>query len=407
MRGSCDAVVTPVRDRVWRPTLHRRLRGRSGEMSTGTIDAMPGEPPESKPAIAAQEAGAAGEPGVAGTDASGTDATAASPTPRRRRRRRVLLISLVVVLVLVGAAVGGVAFYLRSVETSIPRVDAFSGVPPAARPSNDAPDAMNILVLGSDSRDPGNLGGSRSDTIILAHFPKGRGSAQLISIPRDTWVYVPKSRDGQHGGRNAKINAAYAWGGIPLAVQTVESYTRVRIDHVAIIDFAGFQEIIDALGGIDVQVDETFKSIFPPFRTFTKGTEHMDGATALDYSRQRKQLADGDFARIRHQQQVIKGVLEKAASGGLLSDPGRMNDFLHASAKAISVDKTLSIVDTAVQLRDLRSSNLTFITSPSSRTGVVNDEDVVFPDTAKAKVLFAAVAHDNVSAIMNAAHQQS
>ncbi|GAB3955024.1 hypothetical protein GCM10027614_63150 [Micromonospora vulcania] len=277
-----------------------------------------------------------------------------APRPRRRRWGRIALISLLVLVLLgAGGALAG-GLYLRSVESDIERVDAFEGVPEESRPQPVTTGATNIMILGSDSRDPERTSGSRTDTIILAHLPKDRKSAQLISIPRDTWVSVPKSKDGNNGGRDAKVNAAYAWGGVPLMVQTVESFTGVRVDHVALIDFAGFKEIIDALGGIEVNSEKSFTSIHPPFRTFKQGVQKLDGEAALDYSRQRKQFADGDFARIRHQQQVIRAIIDKASSGGLLTNPGKLNNFLKATSNSVSVDKELSLLDMATQMRGVR-----------------------------------------------------
>jgi LCP family protein required for cell wall assembly len=335
----------------------------------------------------------------------------AAPAPGRRRRRvkRILLISGLAVVVLIGGLALAGFLYIRSVDHSVKRIDAFTGVPASSRPSPpaEAVGAENLLILGSDTRDPGNTTGSRSDTIILAHLPKDRKSAQLISIPRDTWVYVPKSSTTPYGNTHAKINAAYAWGGVPLVVQTVEGFTGVRIDHVAIVDFAGFKEIIDALGGVDIYVDQSFTSTHSlnadGRRTFTKGMQHMDGAAALDYSRERYSFADGDFARIRHQQEMIKAVLDKAASGGLLTNPVRLNALLRSTANAVQVDKTLSLFDTAAQLRGLGSSDLKFFTSPSKGTGMVGDQSVVFADDAKDKVLFDAVRRDAVDEILGAA----
>jgi len=322
---------------------------------------------------------------------------------RGRRARTIVLITLLVLALLAGGGLIAGGLYYRSVEGSIDRVDAFNDVPEASRPEKVADDAKNILILGSDSRDPENSTGGRSDTIILAHLPKGRGSAQLISIPRDLWVNVPKSKDGQHGGRDAKINAAFAWGGIPLTVQTVEKYTGVRIDHVSIIDFAGFQEIVDALGGVEIDVEQSFTSIHKPHRKFAKGPQTLDGAAALDYARERYAFRDGDFARMRHQQQLIKAVLDKAASGGLLTNPGRLNSFLRATADAVSVDKTMSIFDTATELRHLRSGNLTFLTSPNKGPGQKGSESVVLDDPQKAKALYDAVRRDSVQEVLNAA----
>ncbi|MFI5916328.1 LCP family protein [Dactylosporangium sp. NPDC051541] len=327
-----------------------------------------------------------------------------APRPKKRMKRgwRITLIVLTALLMVVGASTVALGLYARSVEKGIDRVDAFNGVPEENRPQKPAAaaDAKNLLLLGSDSRDPDSTSGSRSDTIIVAHIPQDRSSAQLISIPRDTWVPVPKSQDGKNGGRTAKINASYAWGGLPLMVQTVEQFSGVRIDHVVIIDFSGFQQIVDALGGVTIDVESNFKSIHPPYRQFTKGVTQMDGATALDYSRQRKQFADGDFARIRHQQQVIRAILDKASSGGLLSSPTKLNSFLRATANAVSVDQTLSIFDMANELKGVRGEGLTFITVPTKGTGMEGSESVVYADNEADKTLFDAVRRDSVKEIL-------
>ncbi|MFG2056724.1 LCP family protein [Micromonospora sp. NPDC048930] len=342
------------------------------------------------------------EPETQTLDIEGAPESTDSPRRRRPRWKRVTLITLLVLALLAGGGMVAGGLYLRSVESDIERVDAFADVPAAERPQVVAKDAMNMLILGSDSRDPEGTSGSRTDTIIVAHLPKGRSSAQLISIPRDTWVPIPRSKDGKHGGRDAKINAAYAWGGVPLMVQTVEKFTGVRIDHVLIIDFAGFKEIIDALGGIDINVEKNFTSIHPPFRAFHQGMQRMDGEAALDYSRQRKQFADGDFARIRHQQQVIKAILDKAVSGGIVTNPGRLNSFVKAASNSVSVDEGMSLVGTATDLRNLRSKNLTFMTSPTKGTGRVGSESVVFADADKVQSFYDAVRRDAVTEILTA-----
>ena len=355
------------------------------------------------------------EAGAAGTTEAGTteagDEVEAPPPPRPRRRwRRVLLVSGLVFVLL--AAGGAVATYLyaRSVENDVERVRVFDSVPEEQRPARApaARNAINVLVLGSDSRDPDNpTGGSRSDTIIVLHLAADRSSAQLVSIPRDTWVHIPKTKDGRRGNVNAKINAAFAWGGVPLMVQTVEEFTGVRMDHVAIVDFAGFKEIVDALGGVEINVEESFTSTHSlnpdSIRRFRKGPQVMDGAAALDYARERFAFADGDFARIRHQQQVIKAILDKAASGDLLTNPIRLNAFLRATADAVAVDETLDLFGMAMDLRHLRSGNLAFYTSPSRGVGEAGDESIVVADTDRARVLFDAVRRDDPGGIAAAA----
>ncbi|MEV4619286.1 LCP family protein [Asanoa sp. NPDC049573] len=331
------------------------------------------------------------------------------PKPARRRRwRRAVLIVLSVLVLLGGGGALAATLYVRDVDNDVERIEAFEAVPEAARPPKveAAKDALNFLVLGSDSRDPENAGGSRSDTIIVLHLTKDRSSAQMVSIPRDTWVHVPASKDGKHGNVDAKINAAFAWGGVPLMVQTVENYTKVRIDHVAMVDFSGFKEIVDALGGVDIDVEESFTSTHSlnadSIRQFHKGPQTMDGAAALDYARERFAFRDGDFARIRHQQQVIKAILNKAASGGTLTNPGRLNAFLRATADAVAVDGTLNLFDMATELRHLRSDNLAFYTSPSKGTGTIGDQSVVLPDQTKARALFDGVRRDDLAAIQQA-----
>ncbi|PZF99098.1 transcriptional regulator [Micromonospora endophytica] len=341
----------------------------------------------------------------AGNDDQQVSERATSNPPRRRRWKRIALISFLVLVLLGGAGMVAGGLYYRSVESSIERVDAFEGVPEESRPQAVATGAMNIMILGSDTRDPDSDSGSRTDTIILAHLPKDRSSAQLISIPRDTWVPVPKSPEGR-GGRDAKINAAYAWGGAPLMVQTVEKFTGVRIDHVAMVDFAGFKEIVDALGGVEITVEEGFTSrhsLNPDGRReFVAGKQTMDGAAALDYARERYAFADGDFTRIKHQQQVIKSILDTAASGGTLASPTKLNSFVRATADAVAVDNSMSLLDLSMELRHLRGGNLTFLTCPTKGTGTIGNESVVLADKAKADKLFDAVRRDAVPDILNA-----
>ena len=131
-------------------------------------------------------------------------------------------------------------------------------------------------------------------------------------------------------GSRAKINAAFAFGGLPLAVQTVECFTDVRIDHVMAIDFGGFKEVIDALGGVDLKVEQTITSIHKPYRKFTKGTMHMNGDEALDWIRQRKQ-----FARRRLRPDAAPAGVPQGADGQggehrHADQPAKLNAFLKA-----------------------------------------------------------------------------
>jgi LCP family protein required for cell wall assembly len=313
-----------------------------------------------------------------------------------RRRKRLLTVALVL-LVLAGLGSGGALLYTRSLDDNMGRTDAFAGL--ADRPAQLAPGALNILLLGSDSRDPERDSADpyRADTIMLMHIPSGKDQAYLISVPRDLWVFVPPTPDGSAGGVEAKINAATAFGGVPLAVHTVENYTGVRVDHVMMIDFAGFVEVTDALGGVEMDIEQTITSIHGDRRTFEQGRQTLNGDEALDYIRQRYQFADGDFTRMRNQQQFLRALMDKAASSGTLGNPVRLNAFLQTATSTLTVDQEFSLLDMGWSFRNLRSDNLAFLTSPHNGTGQAGGQSVVFSDDAGAEELYTAIREDRMA----------
>jgi LCP family protein required for cell wall assembly len=322
---------------------------------------------------------------------------------RRRRQRgpRWGRIAVVVIVVLgLCAGLGGFVYY-KTIDGSLFRTDPFSQLT-NGRPPKTVSGVQNILLVGTDRADPDAAAGdpsqARTDTIIVMHIPSSHDRAYLVSIPRDTWVSVPeKATDTRCGNRRAKINAAYAWGELPLLIRTVECFTDVRVDHVMQIDFAGFKDVVDALGGIDMPIEASITSIHPPYRQFTEGTMHLGGAEALDYVRQRKQFPDGDFARMRHQQLLLKLLLDKAASGETLTNPLKFNNFVNAMSKAVKVDQDFHLLDMALQFRGLRSNDLTFLTSPYLGTQDIAGEDVVVSDRPRALALYAAMASDRMA----------
>jgi LCP family protein required for cell wall assembly len=314
---------------------------------------------------------------------------------RSRKLRRILLASGLSVLLLAGLAVTGVWAYGRSLNRNLDRVDAITAT---EAPSLNGP--LNILLVGADSRDPDAPGGARADTIMVAHVDGDHQHVYISSIARDTWVDVPRSADGQHGGVAAKINSAYAWGGPELLVRTVEDYTGLLIDHFMMIDFAGFEQVVDAIGGVTMDIEQTITSIHQPNRTFTAGSRHLTGAEALDYVRQRKQFADGDFARQRHQQQLILAVMDQLTSAGTVANPVRLNAALQTLTGAVTVDRTFDLVRTALALKGLDSTDLTFLTSPNLGADTVDGQSVVRADEQKAKALYDAFGDDTVAAYL-------
>jgi LCP family protein required for cell wall assembly len=336
----------------------------------------------------------------------------ASPQPAYRGRTvrprwgRIALVALAALALVAGLGLVTSYLWVRNVDEGLKRTDPFASI--EGRPQKLAAGTLNILLLGTDSRDPNSSadgpGKWRTDTIVLMHIPASHEQAYLISLPRDLWVHVPPSPDGQNGNTMAKINAAFAWGGEPLMVQTVEQFTGVRIDHVALIDFGGFVQVTDAVGGVDMEVEQTITSIHPPYRTFTAGLNHFNGEEALDYIRQRYQFPDGDFTRIKHQQMYLKALLDKAVSLGTVTNIGNMKAFVTSVASAMTVDHDFSLIDLGWQFRGLRSSDLVFMTSPVAGTGDVDGQSVVLSDKEKASAMYDAVAKDTLGSWLAAAN---
>jgi anionic cell wall polymer biosynthesis LytR-Cps2A-Psr (LCP) family protein len=148
---------------------------------------------------------------------------------------------------------------------------------------------------------------------------------------------------------------------------------------------------------VDMNIERDITSIHKPFRKFTKGTNHLDGAEALDYIRQRKQFPDGDFARMRHQQQFLKALMDKAVSGGTVANPFKLKAFITSVADAMTVDQDFSLLDMAWQFKGLKSENLVFLTSPHNGTDNIDGESVVVSDREQALGLYDAVTKDTVT----------
>ncbi len=329
--------------------------------------------------------------------------TSAGGHPRRHRARRIAFVVCLLVIAVAAGLIFTVLHEVQSINANIARTDPFAGL--TNRPPAGAKGTQNFLLIGSDSRDgslPANsspldvakTGGQRSDTLILLHLDRSHGHGYLISIPRDSYVVVPPG--GPWNGGRTKINSAFAYGGARLTVQTVEGFTGVRIDHVVLINFAGFQKMTDALGGVDVRIDRT---VYDPrsLRTFRAGVNHLDGKAALDYVRQRYNLPRGDFDREQRQQQFLRVLLQKATDTGTLTNPKKLTSFLDAASRSIIVDKELSVSKTAVAFRNLRASKLAFVTTPNiGSQNVAGAGSVVRIDHDKALALFDAVRNDTL-----------
>ncbi|THA25511.1 LytR family transcriptional regulator [Streptomyces sp. RKND-216] len=347
----------------------------------------------------------AARPGRDGSGGGGSaDGGAEMPSgPKRRRGRRVLLWCLAGVLLLVGGPAGYGWWRADSAADSIPRIpDALPNVPERQQPPPGA--GVTFLLVGLDTRSgvpttgddaqapAWRAGASRSDTMMLFHLSADREDAAVVSLARDTWVEIP-------GHGEAKLNAAYSWGGPALAVRTVQDVTGVRVDHLAVVDWNGFRELTDAVGGVDITVprDIPGRGDAPAHRA---GTHRMNGEEALAYVRERKGLPRGDLDRTARQQNFLRALMGRVLSGETLSSPSRVSGLLDSVGDVVGVDDGLSnsgLYDLAWGMRGLRTSDVRFLNAPVDGFGTRQGQSVVLLDRERAAPLWEAIREDRVT----------
>ncbi|MFI8487800.1 LCP family protein [Streptomyces rubrogriseus] len=269
--------------------------------------------------------------------------------PRRRRVWRWVGLSLVLLLLVVG----GVGYWLYSdLNGNIKGVDINEAIGDD-RPEKLPTSGQNILVLGSDSRSGDNAGlgtgkvaGARSDTAMVMHIPEGRTEAVAVSIPRDTLVTRPECRkqDGTETASAERVmfNSIYAQVGPACVVKTVEQMSGIRMDHYVEIDFAGFKDLVDAIGGVTVTVDQ---DIHDPSSglDLTAGTHRLNGTDSLAFVRTRHGVGDGsDLGRIGLQQQFMLALLSEIKRQDLLGSPTKTYKIADQLTAALTTDSDLA-----------------------------------------------------------------
>ncbi|MFE1834916.1 LCP family protein [Streptomyces sviceus] len=303
-----------------------------------------------------------------------------------------------------GCAAAGWAYWhlnsnIKSVDINSALGDDRPAKPtPTPTASQEAPlptEAVNILVLGSDSRSGeenealggGSSTGARSDTAMVVHIDAGRTTATVVSIPRDTLVTRP-SCPLESGGSTAvsygsMFNSAYAVGGPVCAVKTVESITNVRMDHYIEIDFSGFAKLVNALGGVTVTTDEDIDDDDSHLH-LKAGTHHLDGKQALALARTRHGIGDGsDLGRIGLQQKLVKALLEQISSAGLLTSPAKLYSVADALTGSLTTDTGLDSLTELTSLGEslknlaadgVKTVTMPVVTAPSNPNRVVAKE---------------------------------
>ncbi len=298
------------------------------------------------------------------------------PMERHHRHTvlKVILISQVCLAVLTAA---GVVFAYERLNGNIANGEAITHS--AEKPEYEGERGpLNILVMGSDSRegesnDLESKGATdeRSDTTILIHVSADRKDAYGVSLPRDAMIDRPDCRvkgETVPGERDAMFNTAFTVGGAQCTIQTVEELTGIYIDHFVTVDFNGFKDMVDAVGGVEVcipkDVDDDEVDIH-----LDAGTQELTGQDALNYVRERHVLSlTGDIGRMKRQQAFIASMVNKVMSAGTLSRPDQVYSFLDAATDSIAVDEDLdslgSLFDLVTQFKDTGLARIKFVTVP-------------------------------------------
>ncbi|MFF7869308.1 LCP family protein [Streptomyces qaidamensis] len=292
-----------------------------------------------------------GSPGGRGPGGPGDGLYEPRPAPNWRRRIKVTAITLVTLLVVTSV---GTYFWA---DSKLNREVDLSKV--IDRP--EAGEGTNYLIVGSDSRKgmsaeekkklhTGSAEGKRTDSMMILHT--GGGAPTLISLPRDSNVTIPSFKGSDSGkfypatGRQTKLNAAYAEDGPELLVRTVEANTGLHIDHYVEIGFAGFANIVDAVGGVEMNIPQDIKDT-KSGADLKKGTQTLDGEQALAFVRTRYALKGSDLDRTKNQQKFLSALANQVATPGTVLNPFKLYPTMSAGLDTLVVDKDMSLFDLA------------------------------------------------------------
>jgi LCP family protein required for cell wall assembly len=283
--------------------------------------------------------------------------------------------------------------------------------------SGDSDGPMTILVVGSDNREgltqaqarelgtgtaENSGGGQRSDTMMLVHLSADRKDVTVVSLPRDSYLTIPAYTDDsgdKHPAQQNKLNAAFALGGAPLLIETVNDATGLEIDHYIEVGFGGVVKMVDALGGVDVCVPSAV-SDWRSGLELEAGTTHVDGIMGLAYVRARYIDPTADIGRMERQQRFLGSMFQQATSAGVLLDPLKLDRFLNAALSSVKLDENMSrdmLLDLSADLQDISPKDIRFLTVPIANANLTTEVgSSVQWDDKKAREVFAALEADQV-----------
>lgn len=336
------------------------------------------------------------QPGDPGDSAGSSGAApAGAGRPRRRRRgRRIALLSAGSVVVLVGALVVAGFAVVNNLASGIPRVhvaqlDAAGQPGAAAKPAGGprtASTGENLLLTGHTPGQPHALSG----LIMILHINADHQAGGVVSLPPNAVVSVP-------GHGRQQLWYALQEGGPSLLVETVKHLTNLPIQHYAGIDFGHVSNVVDAVGGVNVEVPKA-NSAFGHY--FHKGVNHLDGATALLYARDNTPPPNGELGRVWRQQSLIRAVLYKIANQNLLLNPATMYHVLSAITSMLTVDSNFTngeIESLAKEMAGLGTSAGTFVTAPTYEPMTMHGDGPVHLKVGESHQLWLAIRQDAIS----------
>lgn len=267
---------------------------------------------------------------------------------------------------------------LRLTGNAGPTTDRPDGTEP--RPEVEAGEPFNVLVMGLDrvpkGQRTGENGGTRSDTLMLVRVEPETGDVRIVSIPRDLLVEVAPDEEG-------KINSAYQEDGAERVVSVVENYTRAPVDHTAIVDFKGFKESVDAMGGLKIDVQEGMPSTYE----LEEGIQTLNGRQALFYARYRG-TAGGDLDRMDRQREIVAALRSQAMQWDTLARLPKIVEVLDDNVKtSLELNESLALGRALVgqgRGAQLRSTKL-----EGTPETLSNGEEVLVPNALENEKILA------------------
>ncbi|TDB71727.1 LCP family protein [Micromonospora sp. KC721] len=324
-----------------------------------------------------------------------------------RRARALLLAALAAILLVLAGSLVATRLVGRDEAQRPPGPTGPTGTPPAGTPNTIPPPGaatvtgpLNLLLVGVDTRVSVPGWEPHGDSVLVLHVPAGLDRAYLFSLPRDLLVDIPAFPPAGYRGGRTKLTHAMSYGsrvpgrprqpsttqGYELLRSTVAGYTGLRIDAGTVINFPGFTRLVDTLGGVDLHIDQRVVSLHRrpdgrhrdpapsgggyvgPQMVYEPGVRHLNGWQALDYARQRY-ITGGDYARQRHQQQLVKALATKILDEDLARQPDRVEQVVAALGDTVSYVGGPRIVDLAYALGGLSPDRLILVGLPGSGVG--------------------------------------